>query len=142
MTEQAMTTGQFQVFQTEPRRITSGKDFGFLARSDIANLSWQIVAGGGENNLHAHTGSDEIWFVLEGEVTFYTEGDREVAKLGRWGGLLIPRNVPYWFESSGSEPLVTLRFGAVSQKDKDARVDLTPPSDTIKALLANLPNEG
>jgi len=65
-----------------------------------------------------------------------------VAKLGRWGGLLIPRNVPYWFESSGSEPLVILRFGAVSQKDKDSRVDLAPPSDTIKALLANLPNEG
>jgi len=72
MTEQA-TASTFQVFQTEPRRITSGKDFGFLARSDIANLSWQIVAGGGENNLHAHTGSDEIWFVLKGEVTFYTE---------------------------------------------------------------------
>jgi mannose-6-phosphate isomerase-like protein (cupin superfamily) len=83
--------------------------------------------------------SDEIWFVLEGEVTFYTTGDEVVARLGRWGGILIPREVPYWFESSGSEPLVILRFGAVAQNVKDARVDLAPPSDTIKALLGNLP---
>ena len=75
-------------------------------------------------------------------VVSLQQRDREVAKLGRWGGLLIPRNAPYWFESTGSEPLVILRFGAVSQKDKDARVDLAPPSDTIKALLANLPSEG
>jgi len=135
------TIAPFQVFQTEPPRIESGKEFGFLARSDISNLSWQVVAGGGENNLHAHTGSDEIWFVLEGEVTFYTEGDREVAKLGRWGGLLIPRGAPYWFESSGSEPLVILRFGAKAQNEKDGRIDYTPPSATIRALLDTLPRE-
>jgi mannose-6-phosphate isomerase-like protein (cupin superfamily) len=63
VTEQA--TAPFQVFQTEPNHIEQGKTLGFLTRSDISNLSWQVVAG--ENNLHAHTGSDEIWFVLEGE---------------------------------------------------------------------------
>ena len=140
MTEQ-VTRAEFQIFQTEPRRITSGKDFGFLARSDIANLSWQVVAGGGENNLHAHTGSDEIWFVLEGEVTFYTTGDEVVAKLGRWGGILVPREAPYWFESTGPEPLVVLRFGAKAQNAQDGRIDYTPPSDAIKALLETMPRD-
>ena len=136
---EAAIVSSFQVFQTVPPRIEKGKDFAFLARSDIANVSVQVVAAGGENNLHAHTGSDEVWFVLEGEVTFYTEGDREVARLGPWGGLLIPRGAPYWFESSGSQPLVILRFGAKAQDAQDGRNDYAPPSETIRSLLETLP---
>jgi mannose-6-phosphate isomerase-like protein (cupin superfamily) len=131
----------FQMFAAKPKPIQSGKSHEFLARSDILNGSVQVIAAGGENNLHAHTGSDEIWFVLEGTAKFYTEEDREVATLGRHEGLLIPRGAPYWFESVGSEQLVVMRFGAKAAGVEDKRIDYTPPSETIRDLLATLPRD-
>ena len=62
--------------------------------------------------------------MLSGEATFYTEGDRIVARLGQHDGLLIPHNVPYWFESSSDENLVIMRFGAsVPEAGPDRRID-------------------
>ena len=46
--------------------------------------------------------------------------------LGKHQGLLIPHNVPYWFESSSrdGENLVILRFGAsVPEAGPDRRID-------------------
>ena len=46
--------------------------------------------------------------------------------LGKHQGLLIPHNVPYWFESSSrdGENLVILRFGAsVPEARPDRRID-------------------
>lgn len=134
-------TAGFQVFAVQPKRIESGKTHAFLAQSDLINGSVQVIAGGGENNLHAHTGQDEIWFVLEGEARFYTERDHEVATLQRHEGVLVPRGAPYWFESVGSEPLVILRFGAKAPNVDDRRIDYTAPSETIRNLLASLPRE-
>lgn len=126
---------RFQVFAATAEPIEKGKTHQFLCRSDIINGSVQVVADGGETNLHAHTASDEIWLVLEGEATFYTEEEQEVARLGPRGGLLIPRGVPYWFGSTGETPLVIMRFGAVAQGVKDERIDYAPPSETIRSLL-------
>ncbi len=135
------STSGFQVFAVQPKRIESGKTHAFLAQSDILSGSVQVIASGGENNLHAHTGQDEIWFVLEGGARFYTEGDREVATLQPHEGVLVPRGAPYWFESVGSDPLVVLRFGAKAANVDDKRIDYTEPSDTIRNLLASLPRE-
>ena len=132
---QQTTLGPFQTFDAQPDVVQAGKSSQRLAASDIASASVQVVASGGENNLHAHAGADEIWFVLDGEVTFYTEGDQVVAKLGRHGGILVPRGAPYWFESSGNEPLVILRFGSKAQNVEDRRIDYTPPSELIQKLL-------
>jgi mannose-6-phosphate isomerase-like protein (cupin superfamily) len=129
---------KFQVFEASPEPISQGKSHQFLCRSDILNGSVQVVADGGENNLHAHTASDEIWLVLDGEVAFYTEEEQEVARLGPRGGLLIPRGTPYWFASTGETPLVIMRFGAKAQGVKEERIDYTPPSETIRTLLAQV----
>ena len=45
-------------------------------------------------------------------MTFYGEGDTELATLERTGGIYIPRNTKYWFESNGTEPLVMDRCAA------------------------------
>jgi mannose-6-phosphate isomerase-like protein (cupin superfamily) len=120
------TPGQFQTFTVEPRLLQQGKTSTRLARTDHLNSGVQVVADGGETNLHAHSSQDEIWFVLSGVATFYTEGDRVVATLGKHEGLLIPHNVPYWFESSSKdgENLVIMRFGAsVPEAGPDRRID-------------------
>ena len=134
MTEPA-AHAPFQVFQTQPEMVTRGKSGQRLAMSDLAAAGVQVVAEGGENNLHAHKGADEIWFVLEGEATFYTEGNQIVAKLGHHGGILVPRRAPYWFESTGDTPLVILRFGAKAQNEEDGRIDYEAPPEWLQQQL-------
>jgi mannose-6-phosphate isomerase-like protein (cupin superfamily) len=118
------TPGPFQTFAVKPQLLQQGKTSTRLVRTDHLNSGVQVVATGGETNLHAHSSQDEIWFVLSGEATFYTEGDTIVARLARHDGLLIPHNVPYWFESSSEENLVIMRFGAsVPEAGPDRRID-------------------
>ena len=118
-------SGQFQTFAVKPQLLKEGKTSTRLVRTDHLNSGVQVVAKGGETNLHAHSSQDEIWFVLSGEATFYTEGDRVVAKVGKHDGLLIPHNAPYWFESSSEENLVIMRFGAsVPEAGPDRRIDM------------------
>jgi mannose-6-phosphate isomerase-like protein (cupin superfamily) len=115
----------FQTFAVSPQLLKHGKTSTRLVRTDHINSGVQVVAEGGETNLHAHTSQDEIWFVLSGIATFYTEGNAIVARLGAHEGLLIPHGVAYWFESSSDENLVILRFGAaVPEAGPDRRIDL------------------
>lgn len=124
----------YQIFQVEPRTIESGKAAFHLANSDILGVSMQVVARGGETNLHAHTAAEEIWLVVKGEATFWGEGGRKVAQLGPFGGILIPRGTPYSFESSAPEPLVILRFGTTKEGVVAQRIDYTPQPELIQKL--------
>jgi mannose-6-phosphate isomerase-like protein (cupin superfamily) len=84
----------------------------------------QVVKSGGENNLHSHTGEDAFWFVLNGRVKFYGEGDKVIADLQKGQGFLIPRGFNYWFESASDEPLEVIRVGALDQNKPNQRVNL------------------
>jgi mannose-6-phosphate isomerase-like protein (cupin superfamily) len=117
----------FQTFSVVPKLLNHGKTSTRLVRTDHINSGVQVVAEGGETNLHAHTSQDEIWFVLNGVATFYTEGDAVVARLSKHEGLLIPHGAAYWFESSSEagDNLVILRFGAsVPEAGPDRRIDM------------------
>jgi hypothetical protein len=46
--------------------------------------------------LHAHTREDEIWFVLEGQISF-TVGD-QTHQVGPGSFAYIPRGVPHTFQ--------------------------------------------
>ena len=123
----------FQTFAVAPQLLKHGKTSTRLVRTDHINSGVQVVADGGETNLHAHTSQDEIWFVLSGAATFYTEGDEVVAKLSKHEGLLIPHRAPYWFESSSDENLVILRFGAaVPEAGPDQRIDMQARTFAVK----------
>jgi mannose-6-phosphate isomerase-like protein (cupin superfamily) len=115
-----------QVVEIHPQMISEGKTTTVLARTDILSAFVQVIGSGGENNLHSHTGSDAFWLVLDGEVTFYGEGNAVLGRLGRHQAIVIPRGTPYWFESSSPQPLVILRVAAHDQSVKDERVDRAP----------------
>lgn len=117
---------RFKHFQVKPQLLDAGKSVEALARSDLISCGVQVIAGGGETNLHAHKGNDAIWFVLQGAAAFYTTEDRLVATVGKNEGLLIPREVPYWFESASEENLIVLRFGAAAPNEGSGRIDYTP----------------
>ncbi|MBM2811969.1 MAG: cupin protein [Chloroflexi bacterium] len=134
MTERQVTTTGFQAFDARIDSIESGKKSKPLGRTPIMSATVMVVADGGENNLHTHTGSDEIWLILGGEATFYTENDRVVAKLGPQEGIVVPHDTPYWYESTGSEPLAIIRVGATVPGVFNRRVDLAEPSELIRQL--------
>jgi mannose-6-phosphate isomerase-like protein (cupin superfamily) len=133
---------RFQTFAVKPQLLTQGKTSTRLVRTDHLNSGVQVVANGGETNLHAHSSQDEIWFVLSGEATFYTEGDQIVAKLGKHDGLLIPHDAPYWFESSSAENLVIMRFGAsVPEAGPDRRIDMQERKWAVRGEPGGAPRE-
>ena len=78
--EQEQAKG-FQVFDINPQIVAKGKKTTELVRTDLIRANVQVVTDGGETNLHAHTGMDAIWVVLQGEATFYGKGDEVVGKL-------------------------------------------------------------
>ena len=140
--ESAPVPAPFQTFSVKPQLLNHGKTSTRLVRTDHLNSGVQVVAEGGETNLHAHSSQDEIWFVLEGEAVFYTEGDRVVARLGKHQGLLIPHGAPYWFESTSAENLVILRFGAaVPEAGPDRRIDIEDRKWAVAGEAGGVPRE-
>jgi len=113
----------YKKFTVRPQLLESGKMSHSLARNAVVSAGVQVVAKGGETNLHAHSAADEIWYVLDGQATFYGEGDKVIATLDKNEGLLIPHGEPYWFESSQPENLVIFRFGARVGDEPDKRID-------------------
>lgn len=110
---------------TKPE-ITKDKTIARLCRSDIMYASVQVIARGGENNMHAHSAQDGFWMVMKGRAKFYGEGDVLIAELGPNEGVLIPRDVQYWFESSSSEILEILQVESIDKTIKNRRIDYQP----------------
>jgi mannose-6-phosphate isomerase-like protein (cupin superfamily) len=139
----ALSTHQpFQTFAVTPQLLKHGKTSTRLVRTDHLNSGVQVVAEGGETNLHAHSSQDEIWFVLSGSATFYTTGDQVVARLGKHEGLLIPHEAPYWFESASEENLVILRFGAsVPGAGPDRRIDIQERKWAVSGEAGGAPRD-
>ena len=103
-----------------------------LSRTDSLTVSAQIINGGGETNMHSHTGEDEAWIVLSGRARFYgmntdAEGGEEVVgELGPREGIMIPKGVPYWFESASGDQLEILRVSSIDKSVKSERVNYQP----------------
>jgi mannose-6-phosphate isomerase-like protein (cupin superfamily) len=97
-----------------------------VCSSDLMRVHVQVVKSGGENNLHTHPGEDAFWYVLNGAVRFYGEGDQVIGVYNKGEGILIPRGFKYWFESASDEPLEVIRVGARDQTKKLERVNASP----------------
>lgn len=100
-------------FDDIPKKIISLWDEG-----DMLRLDMQKIRGGGETNMHSHTGADSVWFVLAGSGRFYGSGDDDKFDLNVNDGIFIPHSTPYWFESTGSEPLEIFHIVA-----RDVRIE-------------------
>jgi mannose-6-phosphate isomerase-like protein (cupin superfamily) len=72
----------------------------------------QVVAKGGETNLHSHPDLDGMWMVLSGRIRFYGPENAVIGEYGKYEGVLIPRGCPYWFESVGDEEAELLQVEA------------------------------
>ena len=106
-----------------------------LSRTDALAVSVQIINGGGETNMHSHTGEDEAWVVLSGRVRFYgmnkdaDNGEEVFGELGPREGIMIPKGVPYWFESASDDQLEILRVSSIDKNVTAERVNYEPLKD-------------
>ena len=53
--------------------LESGKVTTTLATTDILGCQVQVADLGGENVLHSHPAEDQVFVVLQGEATWYTD---------------------------------------------------------------------
>ena len=103
-----------------------------LSRTETLTVSAQIINAGGETNMHSHTNADEAWVVFAGRARFYgvsrDPGEKEeiIGELGPRQGIIIPKGVPYWFESASNEQLEILRVSSVDHSVKAERVNYEP----------------
>jgi mannose-6-phosphate isomerase-like protein (cupin superfamily) len=129
----------FQAFEVRPELLAAGKKTTPLAASEILSGFVQVAQHGGENFLHHHAGEDQIFFVLQGEATFYTEGNRVAAVLRRNEGMLVPRRTPYWYECTSAENLVIMRFIARAENDEQG---IIRHSENMRESIAPQPIAG
>ncbi len=113
-----------KIFKYQTPEFEGVKKSMMVCNSDLMKVMVQVVKDGGENNLHTHTGDDAFWYVMNGAVKFYGEGDKLIGEFKKGEGILIPREFKYWFES---EPLEILRVTAKDQTVENKRVNLTAP---------------
>src|SRR5215212_4137662 len=64
----------FNKFEIRPQLMEYGKKVSMGAKTDLISCSIQVIANGGETNMHAHGGNDAIWLVMQGKARFYTIG--------------------------------------------------------------------
>jgi mannose-6-phosphate isomerase-like protein (cupin superfamily) len=122
---EVVTPAPFKFAKIHPQLLEHGKSLEMLIRGQVVNFMVQVLADGGETNLHSHSGSEEIWLVLSGQATFYTTDDEIAGVMDKNEAFYVPAGAPYWFESTSEENLVMLRIGAKVAVE-DQRTDHTP----------------
>ena len=109
--------------------LEQGRTTDVRARTEIMTVTAKVYAEGGENAMHHHVHEDHTFFVLEGEATFHIETDDNVQVVKKYEGVMLPRFVNYWFQSSGDDNLVMIRVGALHKGVPNQR--LTPDGTDI-----------
>jgi mannose-6-phosphate isomerase-like protein (cupin superfamily) len=99
--------------------LKNGKAVIKLCQTDRMIGIMQVVAKGGETNLHSHPNLDGMWMVMSGRVRFYGPENKVIGEYGRYEGVLVPRGTPYWFEAVGTEVAELLQVEAFDVRIPD-----------------------
>lgn len=110
-----------QFFTLDSPLLAQGRFDNKVAHTDLLKLVVKVYASGGENALHMHPYEDHSFIVLQGEATFHIGEEDTVKVLTKYEGVMLPRRVSYWFQSSAPENLVMLRAGAAEKWPEDGR---------------------
>jgi mannose-6-phosphate isomerase-like protein (cupin superfamily) len=144
--ELSLTDPKAQVFTLEGTPLLSaGRTDTVVARSDDMTARVKVYAEGGENATHTHLNEDHLFFVLQGEATFFLGRNADEQQVvSAMSGILIPKGSYYRFQSSGDENLVLFRVGSFLG-DSD-RVGPTgaplPPKTKANNHVVGVPIEG
>lgn len=99
-----------------------------MAKSPNSYIAvFQTKPRGGETHIHQHPDSDQILFVLKGEVT--VEGLSSKYVLSRNQGVLIPAGVHYGFTNTTQEDVIFLSMRTESSGGRRIAYVANVPSD-------------
>jgi len=101
--------------------LAQGREDHNVAETDLLKLRVKVYAAGGENAMHMHPYEDHAFIVLQGEATFHINTDDNIRVVHKNEGVMLPRRVGYWFQSSAPENLVMIRVGAAEKWPDDGR---------------------
>ena len=62
---------KIQTFRYVKPQTDNVKDVTILMKSPGVTVAVQAVRDGGENNLHYHVNTDQVYYVLKGRMRFY-----------------------------------------------------------------------
>lgn len=122
-------SGPFHTFDLRRPLLSSGKLTTTLAATDVLTCTAQVADSGGETVVHAHRGEDQVFLVLGGEATFYTDAEAQhvACVLAPLQGVLIPRHTVYWYQKTSQDNLVLIRFGARAPGEDQDLDRFSPP---------------
>ena len=113
--------------------LEQGTIYGPLATAENLWVNIKVYASGGENALHSHAGEDHSFIILQGKATF-TFGDGRTQVVGKYDGVMLPKNAKYKFEADETENLVMLRVGGGVRTETG--LDKLTPFGTPKDVVA------
>ena len=134
MTTMTATRPQAQFFNLKSQFLSQGRLDNIVATTPLLSVVVKVYASGGENAMHMHANEDHSFIVLQGQATFRINSDDNIKVVNKNEGVMLPRGVLYWFQSSAAENLVMLRVGGGVRNVKGLD-DLTPfgaPKDVTK----------
>ena len=108
-------------FSMKTPLMAQGRMDNYVARTDLMTVTVKVYAAGGENAMHMHPYEDHAFIVLQGQATFRIDSDDNVRVVNPNEGVMLPKTVCYWFQSSAPENLVMLRVGAALKWPEDGR---------------------
>jgi mannose-6-phosphate isomerase-like protein (cupin superfamily) len=111
-----------QFFTLAAQLLAQGRSDTTMAKTDLLRLRLKVYASGGENVLHRHTHEDHAFIVLQGEATFHIGVEDHIQVVKKYDGVMLPRGVSYYFQSSAPENLVMLRAGAAEEWPEKGRL--------------------
>lgn len=95
------------------------------------SLTWieQLVPPGDGSPYHIHHGEDEIFYVLEGEMSFVS-GDN-VWKGGPGTFVFLPRGIPHGFKTEGDKPSRSLLITTCGSFEEFVREMGVPAAELV-----------
>jgi mannose-6-phosphate isomerase-like protein (cupin superfamily) len=111
-----------EFFSLTAQLLAQGRVDTNLAKTDLLRLRLKVYASGGENAMHVHPYEDHSFIILQGQATFHINTDENIKVLNQYEGVMLPRGVGYWFQSSAPENLVMIRVGAAEKWPEDGRL--------------------
>jgi len=119
-------------FQARAQLPEQGRTNIVLGATRTLSVVLKTYASGGENELHAHTNEDHMFYILQGSATFHgPNGETRVVRQNE--GIVLPCGSFYSFVADENEPLVMLRVGTA----------IDPSADPLTRVgIDNLPLDG
>lgn len=99
------------VFNLSAQLLDQGRTDTVVAAAEDLIVRMKVYASGGENELHAHTGEDHTFMIMQGSARFFGPQGEEI-ELTQYQGIMLPRGAFYRFYATSKEPLVMIRVGS------------------------------